>query len=155
MAFQTTGVNAPLFVLLQVVDERSAQQRLRLAVTVLGVAAATAELTPERDVLVDDRADRVGCAVELADVVRVGQVLADGPEELDVVVLARHGEGALAQLLGGQGVQLGEARSGHDGKHRTARISCERIPRGLRPSDRYGPEWSTPSSTSPGRASSS
>src|SRR5690349_409581 len=115
--FQTTSVDA---VLLQVIDERRTQQRLGLAITVLRIATLAAELPPQRHVLVDDRADRVGRAVELADVVRVGQVLGNGPEELDVVVLARHGEGALAQLLGGQSVQLGEARGGHDGKHRAA-----------------------------------
>src|SRR4051794_8548285 len=107
--------------LLQVIDERGAQKRLRLPVPVFRVATLAPELPPQRDVLVDDRADRVGRAVELADVVRVRQVLGDGPEELDVVVLARHGEGTLAQLLGRQGVQLGEVRGGHDGKHRTAR----------------------------------
>src|SRR3954451_348783 len=107
--------------LLQVIDERGAQKRLRLPVAVFRVAALAAELPPKRDVLVDDRADRVGRAVELADVVRVGQVLGHGPEELDVVVLARHGERALAQLLGRQRVQLGDTRGGVNGKHRTAR----------------------------------
>src|SRR3954452_7210209 len=94
--------------MLEVVDERGAQQRLRVAVPVTG------QLPPERDRLVDRRADRVRRAVQLGGVVRVRQVLEHRPEEAEIATLPSLGEGALAELVGRQRVQLGEGRIGYE-----------------------------------------
>src|SRR6266542_3545832 len=89
-------------VLEQVVDERRAQQGLGIAVPVAG------ELAPQRDRVVDRRAERTHGAVQLFGVVGMRQVPHYRPEEGDVHALGCLGERPAPQLLCGQRVQLGE-----------------------------------------------